>query len=813
MVIHFSALEKITGGSNLMLSNDDFITSLCIDSRKATDAQGTLFFAIKGERNDGHTYVHALYALGVRQFVVERPIADLDFLRGANVIVVESSVEALQKLAAFHRRQFSLPVIGITGSNGKTIIKEWLYQMLSRDRVVVKNPGSYNSQVGVPLSVWQLQQHHQMGIFEAGISRPGEMKKLEGVIKPTLGIFTNIGSSHSEGFSSQEEKITEKLILFREVEILIYCKDHSLLDRIISQTNIKILSWGTNALANIVVEYSGDTCFIKYKNERHALDLPFSDKASQENCLHCVALMLNMGYTIPVIQGIITSLRSIPMRMELKEGINHCQIIDDSYNNDLGGLELALQFLANQRQKEKKRLILSDILESGLEKEELVRQIATLVVQNNVQQFVGIGPVLSDYSFLFPKTASFYLSTKDFLERFDFGELYQEVILVKGARVFAFEKIVGHLQRKVHSTVMEIDLDALVHNLNYFKGRLRASTKIMVMVKAFAYGSGSTEIANVLQYHKVDYLGVAYADEGIELRKNNIKLPIMVMNPSEESFEAVMSYGLEPEIYSFRILRALLLYLDGKPCRIHLKLDTGMHRLGFEEHDIAGLVYLLTSNPNIHVASIFSHLAGADEALHDTFSRAQSEKFMRGADLITKSLGYRPLYHILNSSGILRLPDFQFDMVRLGIGLYGVDPTNEGSYQLQPVATLKTIISQIKHIKEGETIGYGRSGIASKDISIATIAVGYADGFSRAFSQGVGEVMIKGRRAKVIGNVCMDMTMVDVTGIDTKEGDEVILFGKEFPIQEIAAKIETIPYEILTSTSERVKRVFVADGI
>jgi alanine racemase len=813
MVILFSQLERITGGKNLLMSLDSYINSLCIDSRKATDAQGTLFFAIKGERNDGHEYIHRLYALGVRQFVVEHPLPDLNLLEGSNIIIVSSSVEALQKLAAHRRANFTIPVIGVTGSNGKTIIKEWLYQILSTDQVLVKNPGSYNSQVGVPLSVWQIQPYHQLGIFEAGISRPDEMDKLEKVIQPTIGIFTNIGSSHSEGFGSLEEKIVEKLKLFRKVKVLIYCRDHDQLDKVVSRSKINTFSWGNNPLADLQIEVKGSTCTLQYKKRRHQLNLPFSDKASVENCLHCVALLVSLGYDFSKIQEKIVSLRSIPMRMELKEGINHCQLVDDTYNNDLGGLALALQFLTNQQQKEKKCLILSDILESGLGKEELVRKITSLVQQSNIHRFIGIGPVLSEYKSLFPETATFYQTTNDFLEAFDFQQLHQEIILVKGARVFAFERIVNHLQRKVHSTIMEIDLDSLIHNLNYFKARLRESTKVMVMVKAFAYGSGSTEIANVLQYHKVDYLGVAYADEGIELRKNNIRLPIMVMNPSEESFEAIVNHSLEPEIYSFRIFRALLLYLQGKACDIHLKLDTGMHRLGFEEQDIKELVALLELNSNIRVASIFSHLAGADESGHDKFSGEQASRFIRWADQITDSLGYKPLYHILNSPGILRLPEFQFDMVRLGIGLYGVDPTSDGLNQLRPVATLKTIISQIKRIKRGESIGYGRTGIAHEDTTIATIAIGYADGFSRAFSRGVGEVMVNGKRAKVIGNVCMDMTMIDITEIKAAEGDDVILFGKDFPIREIAEKIGTIPYEILTSTSERVKRVFVADGI
>lgn len=812
-MIHFSQLEKITGGKNLLQSVERTIDTLCIDSRKATDSEGTLFFAIRGERNDGHDYLSALYELGVRQFVIEQPIEQIKPFAGANILLVASAVQALQSIAAFHRNQFSYPVIGITGSNGKTIVKEWLFQILSKDKAVVKNPGSYNSQVGVPLSVWQLGPHHQIGIFEAGVSRPGEMQNLEKIIRPTIGIFTNIGSAHSEGFPDIETKIREKLKLFDNAGLLIYSTDHDRLHSIISKSLLKTLTWGTHGNPDVHVRYEGTRCECTYKNETFVLETYFTDKASRENCMHCVALMLALGLSFSDIQERIRELRSIPMRMELKAGINECQIIDDTYNNDLGGFEIALQFLNHQHQKKKKRVILSDILESGLSDEELVRSISTLVNRNNIQLFVGIGPVLSRFKHLFPSTSSFFASTNEFLKGFDFESLNNEVILVKGARAFAFEKIIHHVQRKVHGTVMEIDLDSVIHNLNFFKSLLKSSTKIMVMVKAFAYGSGSIEIANILQYHKVNYLGVAYADEGVELRKNNIRIPIMVMNPSEDSFDAVISYDLEPEIYSIKIFNALIKFLDGRPCKIHLKLDTGMHRLGFEERELDGVINLLKANNHIQIASIFSHLAGADESAHDNFSNIQFNKFTQWADKISSAIGYKPLYHILNSPGILRLPQLQLDMVRLGIGLYGVDPTSDGFEQLRPVATLKTLVSQVRQIKAGESIGYGRRGYAEKDSAVATIAIGYADGFSRAFSRGVGEVIVNGKRAKVIGNVCMDMTMIDVTGIPVVEGDEVILFGRDLPIQEVASKINTIPYEILTSTSERVKRVFTAGGI
>ena len=813
-MIRFSQLERILKGKTVFNFEDRPITALSIDSRKATAAPGTLFFAIAGERHNAHRFIHELYQRGIRQFVVEQKIDNVELLPEANIIQVSSSILALQRLVAFHRSQFSIPVVGITGSNGKTIIKEWLFQMLSKKLNVVKNPGSYNSQVGVPLSVWQIQSHHQIGIFEAGISRPDEMQNLTQVIQPTIGIFSTIGSAHDEGFSDREQKIQEKLRLFDEAKVVIYCKDHAAIDRAVAAHELKrLFTWGYTAGSDVSLQRRATGFDVTYNKHTFSLALPFSDPASVENCFHCIALLLWLKYDPIYIQECITSLRTVHMRLELKEGINHCQLIDDTYNNDLAGLEISLQFLLHQHQRTRKRIILSDILESGLEKEALVKQIAELLQRNKVDNFIGVGNVLGEFRHLFPASSSFYESTEAFLSNFNTDQLHDEVILVKGARAFQFEKIVSRLQRKVHGTVMEINLGALVNNLNFFRSRLRPSTRIMVMVKAFAYGSGSNEIANILQYHKVDYLGVAYADEGVDLRKNHITLPIMVMNPSEESFDSILTYNLEPEIYSFKIFKALAAFLHGKECRIHIKLDTGMHRLGFEERDLGELISLMLSNPNIKVASIFSHLAGADEVQHDAFSTAQADKFNRWADAISEVLGYKPFYHILNTPGILRLPYLQLDMVRLGIGLYGVDPTTEGFHELKPVATLKTIISQVRNIPKGESIGYGRRGVAEQDMTLATIAVGYADGFSRAFSRGVGHVLINGRRAPVIGNVCMDMSMVDITGIDAKEGDEVILFGTQLPIQEVAASIKTIPYEILTNTSERVKRVFVAESI
>jgi alanine racemase len=808
-MIHFAQLEKICQGKILQLKQDVVIDHLLIDSRKAILSAGAVFFAISGSRNDGHAYVEKLYQEGIRNFVVEK---EVKLPAEANIILVSSAVQALQQVAAAHRKTFTFPIIGITGSNGKTIIKEWLYQLLANHYAIVKNPGSYNSQVGVPLSVWNIRTHHKLGIFEAGISRKGEMQALENILKPTMGIFTNIGPAHAEGFSSLKEKVEEKAQLFSHSDLVIYCKDHSIIDEVLNANEIKRLSWGYTQNADVLVE-KGEGYTLHYGDLHYTFRLPFTDAASVENCLHCVVVMMHLGLSEADIQTGLQALRSVAMRLELKEGINQCQLIDDSYNNDLAGLQVSLDFLNNQYQKSKKTLILSDILQSGDDAQHWTKSVADLIRQNKIDRFIAIGKALSAYQNYFEKQSAFYDSTEAFLQNLSEDQFSNEIILIKGARSFTFEKIVARLQRKVHGTIMEINLGNMVHNLNYFRSTLKPSTKIMAMVKAFAYGSGSKEVASLLQYHKVDYLGVAYADEGVELRKNNIHLPIMVMNPSPETFEALILYNLEPEVFNLNQLKQLLVFLNGRPCTIHVKFDTGMHRLGFASEDLSALISLIQQNKNIHVATIFSHLAGADDPQHDDYSAEQATLFKGLADQLSTALGYKPIYHLLNSPGILRLGQYQFDMVRLGIGLYGIDPTPEKSKSLKPVATLKTIVSQVHHLKNGQTVGYGRHGKITDDQSVATIAIGYADGYSRAFSKGIGKVLVKGKVVPVMGNVCMDMTMVDVTGLTVQEGDEVIVFGEQLPIEQVAESIHTIPYEILTNTSERVKRVFVAESI
>jgi alanine racemase len=809
--ILFSELESITGGTVLQAGADRIIQHLCLDSRKAVTSESALFFAVAGERHNGHTFLAELYDRGLRQFVVERwPGVQLP---GANVLLVRNSVEALQKLAAYHRARFSIPVIAVTGSNGKTVVKEWIFQLLQEKKLITKNPGSYNSQTGVPLSVWQLHAATEVAVFEAGISKPGEMENLHRVIRPTIGVFTNLGPAHDEGFADREEKAGEKLRLFNDCEAVVYCRDQEAVDRIMTASIPNRWTWGRKDGTDVqIVDEEAGALKIRCRHQDITLSPPFSDTASLENMMHAVATLLYMGVEPAEIAGGVRHLRPISMRMQVRQGINHCLVIDDSYNNDLAGLRLGLDFLEGQLHA-KKSLILSEILQTGLSQDRVARTVAEWTKQHRLSHIELVGATWRDHLAAFEIPVRVFDSVDDYLSVFDPERYQSEAILVKGARPFQFERIVRRLERKVHGTVMEIDQGALIANLNFFRSRLYAGTKVMVMVKAFAYGSGSLEVASLLQYHRVDFLGVAYPDEGIQLRKHGIHLPILVMNTSEDAYPQLLEYRLEPEVYSIEQLQSLALFLDGRTCRVHLKFDTGMHRLGLDESDIDGAIGILEANKNLVVASVFSHLAGADAADLDAFSADQAVSFGRMCDKISAGLGFMPMRHLLNSAGILRLPEYQFEMVRLGIGLFGIDPTSSQSYPLRPVTTLKTIVSQVRRVKSGDSVGYGRKGRAMGDIEVATIAIGYADGYSRAFSQGKGVVAILGQRVPVIGNVCMDMTMVEVTGMGVKAGDEVIVYGPPLPIREVAERIGTIPYEILTSTSDRVKRVFYAESL
>ncbi len=818
-MLQFQQLVSITQGTVIQFVQQQPVQQLLTDSRRLSQAAGTLFFAIKGKWNDGHKYLTALYSQGVMQFVVEETADQqlLQALPAANILQVQDSLRALQAVAAWHRSQYRLPVLGITGSNGKTIVKEWLAQLLSPDELVVKSPRSYNSQLGVPLSVWQLHANHTFGIFEAGVSLPGEMEKLQPVISPTLGIFTNIGSAHDEGFLSREQKVAEKLKLFSQTELLFYCADHALVHQAVQRESIKSFTWARKAEADLVVlgvTTAGHQTIIdfEYRQEKNRIAVPFTDEASVENVLHCLAVLLYRKLPLRELQNRLDRLHPVAMRLEMKEAINGCYLIDDTYNNDLAGLAIALDLLASQPRRSKHTLILSDVLQSGLSEDALYKQVADLLQARGVQRLIGIGPTLKAHAQEFACESAFYKSTSEFLAAFSPASFKEEVILIKGARVFGFEKIVHAFQQKVHGTVLEVNLDALVHNLNFYRSRLAPGTKLMVMVKAFAYGSGSYEVANLLQFHNVDYLAVAYADEGVLLREHGITLPIMVMNPSPDSFLKLRQYNLEPEIYSLELLEALIASLPAEgTVKIHLKLDTGMHRLGYTAADFKLLFELLNACPQVRVVSAFSHLAGADEAVHNDFSEKQIAAFRELVQEVEAHIGYSVIKHILNSAGTVRFPEHQLDMVRLGIGLYGVEASGSEQEALRAVSVLKTTISQLKEIQQGETVGYSRKGVAGAAKTIATIAIGYADGYDRRFSNGVGQVVINGRRAPVIGNVCMDMCMVDVTGLGAKTGDEVIVFGPQLPLVELAEKIGTIPYELLTNVSSRVKRIFFSE--
>lgn len=826
---------------NLQLINRQWFT----DSRQVTgNTTDAVFFAIQGEHHNGHDFIGELYLKGVRQFVVERsaltPERRTEFLSYADATFVEvaSSLQTLQTLAAEHRKRVQIPIIGITGSNGKTIVKEWLAQLLDGGQspdeyVVVKSPKSYNSQLGVPLSVHQLTDRHTLGIFEAGISKVHEMQSLEAIIQPTIGIFTNIGTAHDEGFRTRKQKIAEKLRLFIHANTLIYCSDYAEIDEevhlLLKAVNptMQFITWSLKGKpATFQGGLQRDQLTLTSKEGTVIqLKLPFTDPASVENLMHCLITLLTLHpWTTEALQVRLNRLRPVSMRLEQKEGINNCVLIDDSYNNDVAGLQLALSFLNQQSTRPRRVVILSDVLQSGQTEHDLYEQVGALIRSNAIDQFIGIGPVLSRNAHFFADSSLLYATTDAFLNQFPFRELRDSSVLVKGARPFSFERIVARLERKVHGTVLEVNLDALTHNLNYYREKVGSETKLMVMVKAFAYGSGSTEVAQLLQFHRVDYLAVAYADEGIALRQNGIELPIMVMNPAPETFDALLAYNLEPELYSMRILREWGSFVQGAwgkehgsnlspaPHAMHLKIDTGMHRLGFLETELAEVATYLNGYTNLHVATVFSHLAGSDDARFNSFSTQQFETFLRSTKILEATLGYRPTRHLLNSAGIVRFPDYKLDMVRLGIGLYGVEASGINQSALQTVGTLRTVISQIKTVRAGESIGYSRRGVLDHEARIATLAIGYADGYDRRLGNGIGHVWVNGTRCPTVGNVCMDMTMIDVTLAVASEGDEVVIFGHELPITELAKQMETIPYEILTGVSERVKRVFFKEG-
>lgn len=801
-------LEKAMGAKPIINRVEATIRTLLTDSRKLHDTVFGLFFALQNRR-DGHAYLHDAYQAGVRSFVIsDKNIATNQFPE-ANFYLVEHTLKALQDLAAHHRSKFNYPVIGITGSNGKTIVKEWLFQLLSSNYSIVRSPKSYNSQLGVALALWEMTDNHTMAIIEAGISKPGEMDKLARMIQPSIGILTHMGEAHAEGFLSFEVKLSEKLKLFKSVQTLVISDEYA------PATKVPTFVWGKQASANLQVQeitsVGGKTLIsANYNQHPQQISIPFTDAAAIENAICCWATLLALGLSTETIFEKMGRLQAVEMRLELKNGIHNCSIIDDSYSCDVSSLTIALNFLKQQQQHEKHSLILSDIPESSLSNESLYQQIADLVKEAQVSRVIGVGPIITQFSALFPKNSSFYPNTEALVNDLASLNFTNEAILIKGARVYAFEQLSAQLVQKVHETVLEINLNALEANLNYFRAQLRPGVKVMAMVKAFSYGSGSAEIANLLQFNRIDYLAVAYADEGIALRQSGITLPIMVMSPEIASIDTLIQYELEPEIYSFRTLAAIDLALKKSQkvhYPVHIKLETGMHRLGFDTEELTRLSDILTTSNSMKVQSVFSHLSAAEDKAEDAFSQEQLNIFTNAADHLKTALGYNFIRHLANTSATSRWKPAQFDMVRLGIGLYGIDKTLP-SGTLQTVTTLKTTVSQLKTIKPTDTIGYNRLGKLPNGGTIATVKIGYADGYARGLGNGVGKMLINGQLVPTIGSICMDMCMLDVTGISVAEGDEVIVFNDELRVEEIAKKLQTIPYEVLSGISQRVKRVY-----
>lgn len=813
-------IRKIVGDQQEAKAKPVLIHHVIIDSRSMLQPEHTIFVALKGAKFDGHDFIPELFELGVKCFLVKDTyIAPKKLEEKIELIFVKDTKAGLQQIAAYQRTLFESPVISITGSNGKTIIKEWLGQVLAQKYAVAKSPKSYNSQVGVPLSIFGISPYHQVAILEAGISKVGEMKTLQNIIKPDIGIFTNIGTAHEEGFASIGEKLREKAKLFEHAQYVIYRKEHDQIAEFLEAEfdASQLIAWSDQPGADYTLTIKKDLektkiLLIKPDFQMFTFTVPFSDVASLENIRHVITTALTLGMLPKDIQSGIDHLKTVDMRLTLKSGYNETLIIDDTYNNDLAGLRLALDFMAAQRPKNRKVLILSDFMQVG-QPEEVYQEVAQLIKHYGIDLLIGVGETIQLLEGEISCNTIFYKDTEALLEELQEDSFDSDLILVTGARVYGFERIVNKLQQRIHGTTLEINLNALTHNYNFYKTKVLPQTKIMVMVKAFAYGGGATEIANHLQQLRADYLAVAYTDEGVALREEGIALPIMVLNPAQESFHHLQKHNLEPVVYSPNFYKQL-----GKYCRthkttmkIHLDLDTGMHRLGFDQQQLAELKDLTVQFPELEIASLYTHLVGADEAVHEDFSLHQLELFSKMCQQIVGFLGFMPIRHALNSAGIIRYPAYQFDMVRLGIGLYGVEVNGIYDAALRPISSLKTTISQIKTVDAGETIGYSRKGRLSSNGKIATIAIGYADGYDRRFSNGKGSVLIHGKKAPIIGNVCMDMCMVDISGIDAKEGDEVIIYGPGISLKELSYNIGTIPYELLTNISSRVKRVYYLD--
>ncbi len=821
-------IEKVTTliGARRYGDRDSNIGFILTDSRSLCFPEETLFFALKSERNDGHNYIPELYRRGVRNFVVSLvPKGYASDYPEANFLKVVNTLEALQRLAERHRDEFNIPIVGITGSNGKTMVKEWLHQLLSPTMFVTRSPRSYNSQIGVPLSVWLMDEQTQVGVFEAGISQPGEMLALRDIIQPTIAVLTCLGAAHQENFSSIEEKCREKLILFHDAETIVYNGDDETVSRVVAEyADFKgeKLYWSVkDSQAPFFVknvEKKGECSIITYiyKGEEDSFSIPFIDDASIQNSIVCAVVSRKLGLNAEDIDKRMSLLEPVAMRLEVKEGQHGCTLINDSYNSDINSLDIALDFMSRRPDHKGRRhtLILSDIFQSGEQPASLYKEVSDLCRKRGVVKFVGIGPQLCAQKDAIQISEKFFFSSvEDFIDSEVFLSLRDEVILLKGARQFGFDQLTELLVRKVHETTLEVNLNAVVANLNYYRSFMKPDTKLVCMIKADGYGAGAVEIAKTLQDHRVDYLAVAVADEGVTLRKNGITSNIMIMNPEMTAFKTMFDYDLEPEVYSFRLLDALVRAAEkegitGLP--VHVKLDTGMRRLGFDpENDMDELVARLKHQNAVIPRSVFSHFVGSDSSDFDIFSARQFELFDKGSRKLQAAFDHKILRHICNSAGIEHFPERQLDMCRLGLGLYGINPMDNAT--INCVSTLKTTILQKHAVKAGESIGYSRRTVLDRDSIIAAIPIGYADGLNRHLGNRHAYCLVNGQKAQYVGNICMDVAMIDVTDIDCKEGDSVEIFGEHLPVQHLSDLLDTIPYEVLTTISNRVKRVYYQD--
>ena len=818
------SIEKVTTliGARRYGHSEGNIRWLLTDSRSLCFPEETLFFALKTQRNDGHRYVGDLYRRGVRHFVVEQVPEHFDTIYPeADFLRVPHTLAALQRLAERHRDEFNVPIVGITGSNGKTMVKEWLYQLLLPSQKIVRSPRSYNSQIGVPLSVWLLNEQTEVGIFEAGISQPGEMYALRDIIQPTVGVLTSLGAAHQENFRSMEEKCMEKLELMHDTEAMVYCSDNDIISRCIRRMQYKgeKIAWSqcdeqaALFVREITTKETSTRITYKWQDEENLFTIPFIDEASIENAITCAAVALHLGLTPAQIADRMHLLEPVAMRLEVKEGQRGCVLINDSYNSDINSLDIALDFM-NRREGKNRTLILSDIFQTGTSPENLYAQVSDLATKRGVNKFIGIGPELSAQADRIQiADKQFFMDVPHFLSSEAFSGLRGELILLKGARPFGFDQITEQLEQKVHETILEVNLNAVVDNLNYFRSFLKPETKMVCMIKADGYGAGAVEIAKTLQDQRVDYLAVAVADEGVTLRKAGITTNIMIMNPEMTAFKTMFDYDLEPEVYSFRLMDALIKAarkegITGWP--VHIKFDTGMHRLGFDPvHDIDELIDRLKHQNAIIPRSVFSHFVGSDSDGFDDFSAQQFALFDEGSRKLQSVFTHKILRHMDNSAGIEHFPERQMDMCRLGIGLYGVDPRD--NHILHTVSTLKTTILQMRHVPAGETVGYSRKGKIERDSVIAAIPIGYADGLNRHLGNRHGYCLVNGQKAEYVGNICMDVAMIDVTDIPCREGDQVEIFGEHLPVTTLSDALDTISYEVLTGVSNRVKRVYFQD--